>query len=70
MQVKYIKELEVIMNKEDLSADSPCMGICTLHKINNETLCSGCKRRPDEIRNWVKFTDKEKIEINKNLKTR
>ena len=70
MQVKYFKELEVFMNKEDLSADSPCMGICTLHKINNETLCSGCKRRPDEIRNWVKFSDKEKIEINKNLKTR
>ena len=50
--------------------DSPCIGICTLHKINNQTLCAGCKRNPNEIRNWMKFSNKEKKEVIKRLKVR
>jgi len=47
--------------------DSPCIGLCALHKINEETLCAGCKRNPNEIRNWIKFSDKEKEEVIKRL---
>jgi len=43
--------------------DSPCIGICALHKINNQTLCAGCKRNPNEIRNWMKFSNEEKKEV-------
>tara|TARA_B100001057_G_scaffold209498_1_gene210165 strand:- start:212 stop:370 length:159 start_codon:yes stop_codon:yes gene_type:complete len=50
--------------------NSPCIGICALHKIGNETLCFGCKRNPQEIRNWIKFSDKEKKEIIKRLNVR
>lgn len=50
--------------------DSPCIGICALHKINNQTICAGCKRNPNEIRNWMKFSNEEKKEVIKKLKTR
>ena len=42
------------MKKEISEIASPCIGICALHKIDNETLCAGCNRNPDEIRNWIK----------------
>ena len=58
------------MKKEISEIASPCIGICALHKIDNETLCAGCKRNPDEIRNWIKFSDKEKLNILEKLKTR
>ena len=50
--------------------DSPCIGICALQKIDNKTLCFGCKRNPSEIRNWIKFSDKEKTDILEKLKIR
>ena len=50
--------------------NSPCIGICALHKIDNETLCFGCKRNPHEIRNWIKFSNKEKKEVIRKLNAR
>ena len=58
------------MEKEISEITSPCVGICALHKIGNETLCAGCKRNPIEIRNWIKFSDKEKTDILEKLKIR
>ena len=58
------------MKKKISEIASPCIGICALHKIDNETLCAGCNRNPDEIRNWIKFSDKEKLNILEKLKTR
>tara|TARA_Y100001934_G_C11888957_1_gene556775 strand:+ start:55 stop:213 length:159 start_codon:yes stop_codon:yes gene_type:complete len=50
--------------------NSPCIGICALHKIDNETLCAGCKRNPNEIINWIKFSNKEKKEVIRKLNAR
>ncbi len=52
------------------SIKSPCVSICKLKTVNNKMLCSGCKRSPSEIRNWIKFSDKEKCEIIKKIKLR
>lgn len=38
---------------------SPCIKVC---KLENE-VCVGCKRTRQEIANWSKYTDKEKLEI-------
>ena len=58
------------MEKEISEIASPCVGICALHKIGDETLCAVCKRKPVEIRNCIKFSDKEKTDILEKLKIR
>ena len=76
MKKSYINASKILMKKKVfikrgiLMIDSPCIGICALHKINNQTLCAGCKRNPNEIRNWMKFSNKEKKEVIKRLKVR
>ena len=45
---------------------SPCIGVCMLQKINNVTSCTGCKRTPNEIRNWTILTNEVRVDkINK-----
>ena len=58
------------MNNTPNYIASPCIGVCMLQKVNNITLCTGCKRTPYEIRNWTILSDKERKEIMSELKTR
>jgi len=43
---------------------SPCINIC---KLNENKICIGCHRTIDEIANWTKYTEKEKIKIIQNI---
>ena len=40
--------------------NSPCIGSCTL---NGDKICLGCFRHIDEILQWGKATDTQKIKI-------
>jgi len=47
---------------------SPCNDICTIdHKSG---LCLGCTRTQDEIKNWLHYSDDQKIKVLKDLKRR
>lgn len=46
---------------------SPCVRICTL---NNDSICIGCGRSTQEIKNWVTFSDEEKRNVKAQLKLR
>jgi len=49
------------LSKEDLDQDlSPCVGVC---QYNDENLCSGCFRTPEEISQWFNLTTEEKKKI-------
>jgi len=39
---------------------SPCMKIC--HRDSNG-VCFGCRRTSEEIGNWSKYTNEEKLEV-------
>ena len=39
--------------------ESPCIGICTLI----DGYCIGCKRKDDEISEWLFLSEKERHEI-------
>lgn len=39
---------------------SPCINIC---KLNENKVCIGCYRTIDEIANWTKYTNEEKLAI-------
>lgn len=52
------------MNYDNI--ESPCVNICIL---NPDQICMGCGRSLDEITNWNKYTDEERSEIMKTLKT-
>jgi len=52
------------MNNNEITADSPCIGVC---RLDNRGVCEGCKRTVKQIRDWWDYTDEEKIEINKKL---
>jgi predicted Fe-S protein YdhL (DUF1289 family) len=39
---------------------SPCVNVC---KVNENGICIGCYRTTDEIANWSKYTDKQRLEI-------
>lgn len=51
---------------------SPCIEICEMNSKSN--FCKGCGRSIDQITNWLKYTDNEKIKIigsiKKNLKNK
>tara|TARA_B100002052_G_C15823551_1_gene571768 strand:- start:57 stop:236 length:180 start_codon:yes stop_codon:yes gene_type:complete len=48
--------------------NSPCKQIC---KIDIKSgLCQGCNRNLDEIKNWFRLNDSEKIEILEKIKKR
>jgi predicted Fe-S protein YdhL (DUF1289 family) len=50
---------------------SPCINICRLISSKEFGLiCEGCLRTPDEIKNWVYKSNKDKLEILKRLRLR
>ena len=46
---------------------SPCKLIC---RYDEDGICAGCRRNKDEIMNWIIYTDKQKLEVYKNIKAR
>jgi predicted Fe-S protein YdhL (DUF1289 family) len=46
---------------------SPCTNVCQLDK---NKICIGCRRTIDEIANWTKYTDIEKLRIIELIKQR
>jgi len=46
---------------------SPCINIC---KLDENKICIGCYRSIDEIANWTKYTDEQKLQINDELENR
>lgn len=49
---------------EGLITDNPCVGICTQ---GPDGLCKGCRRRPDEIRDWYELPEAERDRINRRI---
>ena len=47
---------------------SPCNDVCTTDSESN--LCIGCGRTKEEISNWLNYSDKEKKNVLKELRTR
>ena len=39
---------------------SPCISIC---KLDSNKICKGCGRTKKEIKNWSKFSNKQREEI-------
>ncbi|MHC1706664.1 MAG: DUF1289 domain-containing protein [Bacteroidales bacterium] len=50
-----------------MSVKSPCIDVCTL---DQEGVCLGCKRTKEEIRDWMKYTDEEKLGVIKKCEIR
>lgn len=48
-----------------MTVPSPCQNICIL---DDEQVCIGCRRTMEEVANWGKYTDNEKIIILDRLK--
>ena len=44
---------------------SPCVSVCRIDKQSR--ICTGCKRAIDQITNWTKYTQEERIAIMKEL---
>ncbi len=42
-----------------MSVESPCKGICNLD-FATHTVCQGCGRHVDDIRNWRIYTNEQK----------
>lgn len=55
------------MLKNKSSVKSPCVQVCTL---DENKICMGCYRSVEEVRNWFRFTDKEKKQAIKNADER
>ena len=45
-------------------ADTPCVGVCSTTDERAHDQCVACGRFAHEVRDWSKFTDKRKKEIN------
>ncbi|MAZ93693.1 MAG: DUF1289 domain-containing protein [Lentimicrobiaceae bacterium] len=46
---------------------SPCMRIC--YRDSND-ICFGCRRNSEEIGNWSKYSNEEKLEVIENTHKR
>lgn len=46
---------------------SPCIHVCTL---DDEKICLGCYRSVEEVRNWFRYSDDEKLQAIKNAEER
>ena len=44
-------------NIEQITEPSPCVGICS---YDNQSLCRGCGRTQEEIKNWKSMSNEEK----------
>lgn len=51
----------------DSTVPSPCIAVC---QYNQENLCAGCFRTPDEIRDWMIMSREEKLAVWADLKSR
>lgn len=49
---------------DGLITDNPCVGICTQ---GPDGLCKGCRRQPEEIRNWYELSEAERDRINRRI---
>ncbi|MEK7484578.1 MAG: DUF1289 domain-containing protein [Planctomycetota bacterium] len=47
---------------------SPCTGLCEMNTKSG--YCKGCVRTIEEIMNWQKYTNLQRISIMKQLETR
>lgn len=39
---------------------SPCVGVCYL---DDDGLCEGCHRTSDEIANWIRYDDAQRLHL-------
>ena len=46
---------------------TPCVGECMSIALG-DPICKGCKRTAEEVRDWITYTDEQKIKINKRIK--
>ena len=46
--------------------DSPCILVCCIE----DGLCKGCKRTPEEIRDWIIMSEYEQQKLKHELKER
>jgi len=46
---------------------NPCIQVCTL---DDEKICLGCHRSAEEIRDWHKMTDVQKLQVLANAEGR
>ncbi|MEM7379044.1 MAG: DUF1289 domain-containing protein [Pseudomonadota bacterium] len=44
----------------DTSVPSPCVAIC---QLDAQSLCVGCRRSQDEIRDWMILSREEKLAV-------
>ena len=44
---------------------SPCIQICVIDKETNK--CKGCHRTLEEIGNWSRYSDEERMKVMKRL---
>ena len=51
----------------DTTVPSPCLAICQIRK--GDTVCVGCRRTIDEIRNWMVMSAPEKQAVLDRLAT-
>lgn len=49
------------MNPRDTPTGSPCVGRCST--AVGDLVCRGCGRSVEEVRDWLTFTDEEKIRV-------
>ncbi len=50
-----------------MAVPSPCKLIC---RYDEDGTCVGCRRNRQEITNWINYSDKEKLEVYKNIRAR
>lgn len=46
---------------ESVGTGTPCIRVCKLD--SQSKICSGCFRTPDEIKNWLLYTDEQQEKI-------
>ncbi|MBX2883269.1 MAG: DUF1289 domain-containing protein [Granulosicoccus sp.] len=51
----------------DSTVPSPCIAVC---QYNENNLCAGCLRTPDEIRDWIIMSREEKLAVLASIETR
>lgn len=55
------------MLKNKSAVKSPCIHVCTL---DEKKICIGCYRSVEEVRNWYRYSDEEKLKVIKNAEER
>lgn len=44
-----------------IKLDTPCIGVCST--VYGDKICRGCKRRFDEVINWLSYTPEDKQRV-------